>query len=240
MAEAPTLTDEAAAPLAPSLERLQQGVFPGVASVLGGLVRFHDGVYKLGPLPLLAFSEPRFEHPAWVWDVRGGLLAAEPGGRVRVGWNHGQIYCRVESWRPRLPPGLYRLFQVPFHHAVTRIGLLQLRGRTPSPGIPAEPARRLLAGLLDFAACVSVVGVVRPRRPLLTLAAMLAATQVGLLAWRGQTPGGWMAGTRVVSVDGRPIGGGQALIRLLAMPLGIRSLRDRHDELAGTEVVLTR
>jgi hypothetical protein len=41
----------------------------------------------------------------------------------------------------------------------------------------------------------------------------------------------------VVSVDGSRVTAGQALIRLIALPLAVLRVRAVHDEIAGTEVI---
>jgi uncharacterized RDD family membrane protein YckC len=46
-----------------------------------------------------------------------------------------------------------------------------------------------------------------------------------------------ITGQRVVSVDGSRVSAGQALVRLLALPLVALRLRAVHDEIAGTEVI---
>lgn len=42
---------------------------------------------------------------------------------------------------------------------------------------------------------------------------------VGLWTWRGQTPGKWLLGAKIVKTDGRPIGIGRALLRLIVYVL---------------------
>ncbi|MGH7912496.1 MAG: RDD family protein [Candidatus Dormibacteraceae bacterium] len=237
------LVDHVDAPLAPSADRLREGIFGSIAGILCGLVRYRDERYTLGPLNLLTFGKPRFDHPAWVWPIAGGLLARRPGGEVRVGWIRDRLYCEVEGYLPRLPEPLYRRTQLLFHHQVTRIGLLHLRGRLPTAGLPAEPWRRLLAGVIDVAAAVAIVRALHPQRvrsQVALFAAALLAGEVLLPALSGQTPGGRVAGLGIVAADGSPANLAQLLLRLIAMPRGVRSLRDRHDELAGTEIILTR
>jgi hypothetical protein len=160
-----------------------------------------------------------------------------------VGWSEERLYCSLEGYEPRLPRALFRVTQLPFHREVSRIALLQIRGRVPSPGIPAEPWRRLLAAVLDVGAATSIAAMCGPRRTgprTIFLGAALLATQTVIPALTGGvTPGGCLAGTRVTAVDGTPVHGAQLLVRAAALPLGLRTLRDRHDELAGTEVILS-
>jgi hypothetical protein len=50
----------------------------------------------------------------------------------------------------------------------------------------------------------------------------------------------WATGQRVVAVDGSALTAGQAVVRLLALPLALVRFRAEHDRLAGTEVILDR
>lgn len=237
-----SVTDQVQAPIAPSRDALRDGYFSSTARALFGLVRFAHNRFGTGPLTLFRFGAPRFENSAWVFDIEGGLLARRQAGEVRVGWSRERLYCSLEGFEPRLPRALFRVTQLPFHHEVSRIALLQIRGRVPSPGIPAEPWRRLLAGVLDLAAATSIAVTCGPRKTrgrAILLGAALLATQTLIPALTGGvTPGGWLAGTRVTSVDGTRVHAAQLLVRAAALPLGLRTLRGRHDELAGTEVVL--
>jgi uncharacterized RDD family membrane protein YckC len=100
----------------------------------------------------------------------------------------------------------------------------------------------LVAGLLDATAATCVATAVRPRTRgsgvLLAGAALLATQTVIPALTGGFTPGGWVARTRIVGADGGRVHLAQLLLRTAALPLGVRTLRDRHDELAGTEVIL--
>lgn len=236
--------DEVRAPTAPSLDALRDGYFTGTSRALLGLIRFAHGRFQAGPVTLFHFGAPRFEHAAWVFPIEGGLLARGPAGELRVGWGQERLYSSLEGYQPRLPRPLYRLTQLPFHHAVSRIALMQVRGRVPSAGIPAEPWRRLLAGLVDAGAAAAAAAACRPLRAgtrAAVWAGALAATQTVIPALTGGvSPGGWVAGTRVTAVDGSRARPAQLLLRTAALPLGVRVLRARHDELAGTEVLLSR
>lgn len=237
-------TDQVRAPVAPSLDALREGYFTGTSRALFGLIGFSQGRFQAGPLTLFRFGAPRFEHPAWVFPIEGGLLARGPAGELRLGWSQEHLYSSLEGYQPRLPRPLYRLTQLPFHHAMSRIALMQIRGRLPSAGMPAEPWRRLLAGVLDVATATSVAAACRPLRAgsrVGVWAATLLATQTVVPALTGGfTPGGWVAGTRIAGVDGSRARTPQLVLRTAALPLGVRTVRDRHDELAGTEVVLSR
>lgn len=235
------IVDAVEAPLTPPMAHLREGVFGTAARALFGLVQFRNERFRLGPLTLLSFGEPRAEHDAWVWPITGGLLARRPGGTVRIAWTGGRLLCEVAGYQPLVPEPLYRWTQLPFHHEITHIGLLRLRGRTPTAGMPAEPWRRLLAAALDVAAAASLGVSVRPAHPVTraTLFGLgLVAGQLVVPALTGSTPGGSLVGVRIVGADGSPARPAQLLLRLLAMPGSVRGLRDRHDELAGTEIVL--
>ncbi|HEX6348500.1 MAG TPA: RDD family protein, partial [Candidatus Dormibacteraeota bacterium] len=212
--------DEVAAPEPVPVERLR-GYLALSARYTLGLVRAVGWRLRLGPLTLLQMGEPRLEADAVAWPIEGGLLAAEPGGELEAGCRAGRLRAVLRGYRPRLPRPLYDLTQLPYHHAVSRLVLLQLRGREPLPGAPAEPRARLLAGALDLALCAAV-----SRRRLRALPAVYAGYH--LVAWSlsGQTLGGALCGLRVLAVDGSRVTPAQALVRLLA-----------GDRAAGTAVV---
>lgn len=239
-----TVTDQVRAPIAPSPDALRDGYFTGTARALFGLIGFSDGRFHVGPLTLFQFGAPRFQHPAWVFSIEGGLLARRPAGELRVGWSHERLYSALEGYQPRLPRPIFRLTQFPFHREMSRIALLQIRGRLPSAGVPAEPWRRLLGGLVDAGVATSIAATCRRRslgaRAALGGAALLATQTVIPALTGGVTPGGWVAGTRITGVDGSRAHLAQLLLRTAALPLGVRTLRDQHDELAGTDVLLSR
>ncbi len=239
-----TVTDEVLSPLAPSPDALRDGYFTGTTRALFGLIRFRENRFQAGPFTLFQFGAPHFQHPAWVFPIEGGLLARRPVGELRVGWRGERLYSSLEGFQPRLPAPIFRFTQFPFHREVSRIALLQTRGRLPSAGLPAEPWRRLAAGLLDVGVAASVAAVRYPLRAGTRAAlggiALLATQTIVPALSGGLTPGGWMVGTRITGVDGSRAHLAQLLVRVAAVPLGVRTLRDRHDELAGTEVVLSQ
>ena len=203
--------DVVAAPLPVPVERLREGFLAVTARYTLGLVRASGWRLRLGPLTLLDFGEPRTSPAGVAWPIRGGLLAAGPGGDLEVAWEAGRLRGGVRGYRPRVPRALYDLTQRPFHRSVTRLVLLQLRGREPLPGALAEPRARLAAAALDLALCAAV-----SRRRIRAFPAVWAAYH--LVAWSlaGQTLGGALCGMRVRSVDGSRATPAQALVRLLA------------------------
>ena len=237
-----TVTDAVRAPLKPPPDALRDGYFTGTARAVFGLIRFTHNSFQMGPLTLFQFGTPRPQNPEWVYPIEGGLLARRPAGELRVGWEQERLYSTLEGYQPRLPGPLFRLTQFPFHREISRIALLQVRGRRPGAGIPAEPWRRLLAGLLDAGFAASVAATREPLRAgtrvVLAGIALLATQTVVPALTGGVTPGGWVAGTRIVGVDGSRAHLAQFVLRAAALPLGVRTLRARHDELAGTEVLL--
>jgi hypothetical protein len=201
-----------------------------------GLFRIQAWSIGLGPLTLLEFSAPHCQgHRCW-WEIRGGLLAARPGGRLSVGWDQGQLWSSVTGYHPRLPAAAYRLTQLPVHVGLTRLMLLDVRGRRPPPGLPASPSARLAAAAIDLALCGAAGGWLGRRgRPWLGIG-LAAAYHVGF--WRlGATPGGWLLGLRVLAVDGARPTVAQAVVRLLAAPMAWARRMAIHDQIAQTEVV---
>jgi uncharacterized RDD family membrane protein YckC len=233
----PTHTeDRVAAPLAPDDRRLRDGFFEEMTRLFGGVIRGERWVLRLGPIVLFRFGEPRALDGGWSWPIAGGLLVARPAGSLALSWHDGQLVSTVDGYQPRLPRPLYRLTQLPLHPMVTRLVLLRLRGRSPSPGVPAGPARRAAAAGIDLAFCAALALSVRRRR-MGTFAVIAATYHVGCWATTGRTLGARLLGQRLVAVDGSPPSGVQAVVRLLTLPLSVPRLRAVHDELAGTDVI---
>ncbi len=224
------------APARPEPARLRE-LFRLLLRRIPGPIRWEPWRLRLGPLTLLRFGEPAPIDDGWCWPIEGGLLARRPGGRIEVGWRDGTLVCTVDGYRPRLPRPLYALGQRPVHDLLTRLALLDLRGRTPPPGPPAEPALRLLAAGLDLGLCAGLTWLLRPRRRPPAFAVVVLLYHLGFWSRIGQTPGGWLTRQRLVAVDGGRVSVAQALIRLAALPLAARRLRALHDEAAATEVV---
>ena len=224
--------DSVRTPVAPSPERLRDFYFAATERLTLGLVRHRDSSLRFGPLTLISFGEPAPTAHGWTFPIRGGILAAEPGGEVRVGSADGQTTVAVVGYRPSLPLPLYRVTQYLVHHFVTRLALLQLRGRLPAEAPPATPVARLAAGAIDAGVCFVIAGG-RPRRFL----PVAIAYHVACWTFGGLTAGGLLFRQRVVAVDGGPLTPGQALLRLATLPLSLLRLRAIHDEVAATDVV---
>jgi hypothetical protein len=164
-------------------------------------------------------------------------LVGDRGGRLRIEAGKGRLTASVEGYRPRLPRPLYVLTQLPVHHTVMRLHLLRERGRQPAPGVPVPPARRAAGAAIDVGLFAVVAFAAGRRRRLAALAVIAAAYHIFCWSISGRTVGGMITGQRVVSADGSRVSLGQAVIRLLALPMAALRLRAVHDEVAGTEVV---
>ncbi len=226
------LEDSVRTPLAPSPEHLRDFYFAATERLTLGLVRHRDNSLRLGPLTLIRFGEASRTAHGWSFPISGGVLAAEPGGELWVGSTDGRTSVAVVGYRPSLPLPVYRPTQYLFHRFLTRLALLQLRGRVPVESPPATPAARLAAGAIDAGVCLFIARG-RPRRALL----VAVAYHVGCWSFGGLTLGGLLLRQRVVAVDGGPVTPGQAALRLALLPLALFRLRTVHDEVAGTDVV---
>jgi len=226
------VADSVRTPVAPSPERLRDFYFAATERLTLGLVRYRDRSFRLGPLTLISFGEPSRTAQGWSFPISGGVLAAEPGGELRIGSSDGLTTVALAGYRPLLPLPLYRATQYLYHHFVTRLALLQLRGRVPAEAPPATPAARLAAGAIDAGGCLVLAGGSRRRALLVAVAYHVACWSFG-----GLTVGGLLLRQRVAAVDGGPVTPGQALLRLATLPLSLVRLRAVHDEVAGTDVV---
>jgi hypothetical protein len=230
------LEDSVWSPRRPDRDRLRDGFFPAIRVLTLGLLRGRSWRIALGGITVHEFGEPEPTAGGWRWPIRGGLLTARPGGSLAYEWREGRLTATVDGYWPSLPRPVYRLTQLPIHHLITQLYLLQLRGRVPPPGVPAGPAQRLAAGAVDVLLCAAVAAPLPRRRP-----AAFAGVAVGyhLSAWslNGRTLGGLLLGLRVVSVDGSRVRLVQSLLRLVALPLSLVRFRDVHDQLALTEVI---
>jgi hypothetical protein len=229
--------DRVTAPLEPGRDRLRDGFFTAIGRITLGLVRGERWRVKLGPLTMHEFDAPVPTEDGWSWRIRGGLLTSRPGGTLRFEWRSGQVASIVDGYWPSLPRSLYRLSQLRAHHLVTRLFLLELRGRIPPPGVPAGPAQRLAAATLDLVFCALATGAVARRRRLAAFPAVAVAYHLAGWCLFGRTLGGGLLGQRVVSLDGGRVGLVQAAYRLGTLPMALARFRAVHDETALTEVV---
>ncbi len=202
-----------------------------------GLIRMRDDALRLGPLELLRFGHAELSQSAVEWPIEGGLLVRRPGGRFRIAAVGGRLVSSVEGYRPALPLPLYAATQLPVHHIVTRLYLLHVRGREPAPGLVATARDRRQAAAIDIALCAALAALTGRRR-LRLLLGIAAAYHVTCWAAGGRTLGGSVMRQRVVAVDGSRVGAGQAVVRLIALPVAWARRRPVHDELACTEVVV--
>jgi uncharacterized RDD family membrane protein YckC len=136
-----------------------------------------------------------------------------------------------------LPRLIYVLTQLPIHHLWTRLHLLRVRGRLPAPGPPADPSRRFAAGAIDVAVCTALAIAIGRRRPIPALLGIAAGYHVACWSVSGRTLGGAVMNQRVVAADGSKVTIGQAMVRLISLPVAAVRMRNVHDEIAGTDVV---
>ena len=149
------LQDRILAPREPDPGRMRDSFFVALRHLTLGLIHGDHWRVRLGPLTLHEFGEPVPGPSSWRWPIRGGLLTGRPGGSLSFEWRGGQLLSTVDGYWPSLPRPLYRATQLQLHHTLTRLFLLQLRGRVPPPGVPAGAAQRLAAASLDLALCTA-------------------------------------------------------------------------------------
>jgi hypothetical protein len=202
-----------------------------------GLVRMHGTSLWVGPVEILRFGNPRVTKTSVEWPIAGGLLSGAPGGSYTVKSSRGKLASTLEGYRPILPRPLYFITQLPIHHLVSRLHLLRVRGRRPAPGVPATPATRLAAGAIDLALCAGLAAISGRRRKLSALLGIAAGYHVACWSLGGRTLGGLVMSQRVVALDGSGPSLGQALVRLVALPVAAAQMRATHDQAAGTDVI---
>lgn len=216
---------------------LRDGFLRDIASLTLGLVFVRGSSLCLGPLELLRFGRAAVTEARVEWPIEGGLLARAAGGRFRIEAVGGRLMASVHGYQPRLPLPVYALTQLQIHHLLTRLHLLRVRGRQPAPGVPSEPAKRIAAAAIDFGLCAALAVAAGRRRRLRVLLGIAAGYHVACWSLSGRTVGGLLMRQRVVAVDGSRPSAGQAVVRLLALPLSAVRLRAIHDDIAGTDVV---
>jgi hypothetical protein len=216
---------------------LRDTFFADIPVLTFGLVHVRDNSLYLGPLELVRFGRARVTRNQVEWQVEGGFLAREPGGRLRIESTGGRLVSSLEDYRPRLPKALYFMTQLPVHHLATRLHLLRVRGRDPSAGIPATWSDRQRAAIVDAAFCLALARVSGRRRRIRVFLGVAAFYHIACWSLSGRTLGGLVMRQRVVAVDGSKPSAGQAVIRLLGLPISWIRNRPDHDEMAGTEVI---
>ena len=216
---------------------LRDGFLSDMTTLTLGLVRQRGSSLVLGPLEIFRFGPAKTRRSSVDFPIEGGLLVGDRGGRLRIQAGKGRLTASVDGYRPWLPRPLYVVTQLPFHHLILRLHLLRERGRLPTPGVPVAPTRRVAAAAIDIGLFALVALVAGKRRRLAGLAAVAAGYHVACWSISGRTVGGMVVRQQVVSVDGSRVSAGQALIRLLALPLAALRMRAVHDEIAGTEVI---
>jgi hypothetical protein len=232
-----TLEDSVASVRRVTGAELRDGFLSDMATLTLGLVRQRGSSLFLGPLEIIRFGAAKTTRSSVDLPIEGGLLVGDRGGSLRIQTGKGRLTASVDGYRPRLPRPVYVVTQLPFHHLILRLHLLRERGRLPTPGVPVAPTRRVAAAAIDIGLFALVALVAGKRRRTAAIAAIAAGYHVACWSISGRTVGGIIARQRVVSVDGSRVTAGQAVIRLLAVPLAALRMRAVHDEIAGTEVI---
>ena len=232
--------DSVAAPRPLGVEHLRDTFMDETAAMTFGLVHERGGALVSGPVELLRFGAPETDARGVVWPIAGGVLAAEPGGRLRVFLEDRRLVARVEGYRPALPRPLYAVTQLVVHHILVRLVLLRMRGRVPATAVPADVSGRLAAGVIDMALCGALTLILARRRRLRAFAAITAGYHVAAWTVSGRTVGGAVMRQRVISIDGSPVTAAQAVLRFIALPFAAVRMRAVHDDVAATDVVSDR
>lgn len=224
-------------PRAASGRLLQHSFFADMPAVTLGLVRAQGSSLCFGPIELLRFGRARVTRTRVEWPIEGGLAARRAGGIFAIESAGGRMTTSVDGYRPLLPRAIYLVTQLPIHHLVTRLHLLRVRGREPAPGVRADPASRFQAAAIDVALCVTLARLSERRPSWRFLLGVAASYHVACWSISGRTLGGLVMRQRVVAADGSRPSVGQAILRLLALPLAALRRRPEHDAVAGTDVV---
>jgi hypothetical protein len=233
--------DSVVMPNSPPGRTLRDSFWADIPTLTLGLVRGRDDSLWLGPLELLRLGPARVTRTGVKWPIEGGLAARAPGGHLRFEAVDGRLLASVDDYEPLLPRFLYVLTQLPIHHLWTRLHLLRVRGRHPAPGVPADSRRRLAAAAIDGGVCFALAAVIgRRRRGTAILFGIAAGYHVACWSLFGRTLGGAIMKQRVVAVDGSGLSAGQAIVRLVLLPLAAVRRRNVHDEIASTDVIADR
>lgn len=223
----------------PTGRELRDGYLRDIQELTLGLVRARENALYLGRLELLRFGPAAVTGSAVEWPIVGGITARAPGGSFRIEATGGRLLASVDGYLPRLPLPVYAVTQLPVHQLLTRLYLLRMRGREPAPGVPAARQDRRRAAAVDVAFCFTLAGIAGRRRRLRALLGIAAVYHVVCWSTSGRTLGGMVVGQRVVAVDGSRATAMQAVVRVLTLPLSWVIRRPIHDELAGTEVIVS-
>jgi len=223
----------------PTGRELRDGYLHDIRNLTLGLVHSRGDAIYVGPVELLRFGPPIVTSSAVEWPIEGGITTRVPGGTFRIEAAKGRVSASVDGYRPRLPLPLYGLSQLPIHQLLIRLYLLRVRGREPAQGVAAAPEDRIRAAAVDVAFCLTLAGLAGRRRRLPLLLGIAAAYHIACWSTSGRTLGGLVTRQRVVAVDGSRPTVMQAAFRFLALPLAWVTRRPIHDELAGTEVILS-
>src|SRR4029077_1387240 len=117
-----------------------------------------------------------------------------------------------------------------------RLHLLRVRGREPAAGIPATSSDRRGAAPLDAGFCLALARVSGRRPRIRVFLGVAACYHIACWSLGGRTLGGLVMRQRVVAIDGSKPSVGQAVVRLLCIPIARFRNRPDQDEMAGTEV----
>ena len=231
------LEESVATPHGVTGKLLRDGFFKDITRLMLGLVSVRDSSLCLGPLELLRFGRATVTRTRVDWPIEGGLLTRVPGGRYRIEAAGGRLVASLDGYAPRLPMPLYLAAQLPIHHLVTRLHLLRVRGREPEPGRVARSSDRLQAAAIDAAFCLALANLTGRRHRWRLFLGIAAGYHVACWSISGRTLGGMVMKQRVVAIDGSRPSAGQAVVRLLALPIAWVRNRPNHDEIAATEVI---
>jgi len=216
--------------------RLRDIYMESVKALTFGLAKFRNNSVVVGPVTLLRFGRATVTRTSVDWPIEGGLLTGASGGHLRIQSSAGHVEAVVTGYRPILPRPLYAATHLQVHLLFTRLYLLGLRGREPSPGPTPSQEDRIRAAGVDVAFCLTLARLTGRRRLGRTIAVAAAYHVVCWSVW-GRTLGGIVMRQRVVAVDGTPLLPTQAMLRFALLPTSWISRRPIHDEIAQSSVI---